>query len=167
VLLVYLLGVVAGWREIGRALAGADFRWLAVACGSTFLGLAAWSQAWRVVLSAVGIEVSGRRLVVTYLAATFANYVTPFGQAGGEPFIAYVLSQGTGASYEDSLASVVVTDLLNLLPFFNFAAIGFAVLLVSAELPPAVRPLAYGLTALAIGVPVLAYVGWNHRGASR
>ncbi|MFB6174339.1 MAG: YbhN family protein [Halobacteriales archaeon] len=161
--LVYLLGSVAGWAEVRRTLRDARVRWLAVACLSTLLGLAAWSQAWRVVLGCIGIEVPRGHLVVTYLAATFANYVTPFGQAGGEPFIAYVLSQDTGASYEDSLASVVVTDLLNLLPFFNFAALGFAVLVWRARLPDAIRPLSYGLTALAVGVPVLAYVGWNHR----
>lgn len=53
----------------------------------------------------------------TYLAATFANYTTPFGQAGGEPFIAYVLSADTEASYEESLASVSTADLMHLLPF--------------------------------------------------
>ncbi|MFB6295354.1 MAG: YbhN family protein [Halobacteriales archaeon] len=162
-ILLYLLGFVAGWDEIVDALRGARYRWLAVAGLSTLLGLVAWAKAWQVVIRVIGIEVPFRRLVVTYFAATFANYVTPFGQAGGEPFIAYVLSADTGASYEDSLASVVTADLLNLLPFFNFAALGLAVLLWRARLPDAVRPLAFGLTALAVAVPVLAYVGWNHR----
>jgi uncharacterized protein (TIRG00374 family) len=162
-ILLYLLGVVAGWNEIFATLRDARPRWLALACLSTFLGLIAWGKAWQVVLGVIGIDVRFRHLVVTYLAATFANYVTPFGQAGGEPFIAYVLSQDTGASYEDSLASVVTADLLNLLPFFNFAAVGLAVLVWRARLPGAVRPLAYGLTALALAIPVLAYVGWNHR----
>ena len=163
--LVYLLGHVVGWRSIGRALAGADGRWLAVACASTLLGLIAWSKAWQVVLGVVGITVPARRLMVTYLAATFANYVTPFGQAGGEPFIAYVLAQDTDANFEDSLASVVTADVLNLLPFFNFAAVGFALLLLRARLPAVIRPLAFGLTAIAIAVPAIAYVGWNHRQA--
>jgi len=161
--LLYLLGVSAGWDRIFVALRDAQPRWLALACLSTLLGLVAWGKAWQVVLAVIGIDVPFRRLVVTYFAATFANYVTPFGQAGGEPFIAYVLSQDTGASYEDSLASVVTADLLNLLPFFNFAAIGLAVLVLRAQLPDAIRPLAFGLTALAVAIPALAYVGWNHR----
>jgi uncharacterized protein (TIRG00374 family) len=164
-ILVYLLGFAAGWDEIAVALRGARPRWLALACLSTFLGLVAWGKAWQVVLAVIGIEVRFRRLIVTYFAATFANYVTPFGQAGGEPFIAYVLSQDTGASYEDSLASVVTADLLNLLPFFNFAAVGLAVLVFRARLPGAVRPLAFGLTALAIAIPALVYVCWNYRDA--
>ena len=161
--LVYLLGYVVGWRSVGQALAGANGRWLVIACASTLVGLVAWSKAWQVVLGVVGIHVTFRRLIVTYFAATFANYVTPFGQAGGEPFIAYVLSQDTDASFEDSLASVVTADLLNLLPFFNFAAIGLAVLLLRARLPDVIRPLAFGLTAIAVAVPAIAYVGWNHR----
>lgn len=161
--LVYLLGVAVGWRSINQTLAGADFRWLVAACASTFIGLVAWSRVWHVVLGVVGIDVSGRRLIGTYLAATFANYVTPFGQAGGEPFIAYVIAQDTDASYEDSLAAVVAADLLNLLPFFNFAALGFAVLVLRAQIPEIIRPLAWALAAMAIGIPALAYVGWNYR----
>ena len=161
--LVYLLGVVVGLGDVRLALAAADLEWLALACASTLVGLAAWGKAWQVVLAVVGVEVSFRRLVVTYLSATFANYITPFGQAGGEPFIAFVLSQDTGASYEDSLASVVIADLLNLLPFFNFAALGLAVLLVRARLPDVIRPLAFGLAGIAVAIPALAYVGWNHR----
>jgi uncharacterized protein (TIRG00374 family) len=162
-ILLYLLGVVAGWGEILATLRDAQPRWVALACLSTLLGLVAWGKAWQVVLAVIGIDVRFRRLVVTYFAATFANYITPFGQAGGEPFIAYVLSQDTGASYEDSLASVVTADLLNLLPFFNFAAVGLAVLAWRAQLPDAIRPLAFGLTGLAVAIPVLAYVGWTHR----
>jgi uncharacterized protein (TIRG00374 family) len=164
-ILLYLLGFVAGWDDVVTTLRDARPRWLALACVSTLLGLIAWGKAWQVVLAVIGIEVRFRRLVVTYFAATFANYVTPFGQAGGEPFIAYVLSQDTGASYEDSLASVVTADLLNLLPFFNFAAVGLAVLVLRARLPTAVRPLAFGLTALAIAVPAIVYVCWNYRDA--
>lgn len=162
-LLVYLLAAVVGFGAIRQAFARADPRWLALACLSTLVGLVAWTKAWQVVLSVVGIEVPFRRLVVTYLSGTFANYITPFGQAGGEPFIAFVLAQDTESSYEDSLAGVVIADLLNLLPFFNFAALGLATLLVSARLPAIIRPLAYGLTALAIAIPVIAYLGWNHR----
>ncbi len=161
--LVYLLGVVVGLEDVELTLARANPRWLALACASTLVGLVAWSKAWQVVLAIVGVDVTFRRLVVTYLSATFANYVTPFGQAGGEPFIAYVLSQDTGAAYEDSLASVVIADLLNLLPFFNFAALGLAVLVINARLPDVIRPLAFGLTGLAVAIPAIAYVGWNHR----
>jgi uncharacterized protein (TIRG00374 family) len=160
---LFYLGYNVGWGEIIAQLAVADVWWVAVACLSTVLGLAAWGKAWQVVLRVAGIEESYRRLVVTYFAATFANYVTPLGQAGGEPFIAYVLSSDTEATYQDSLASVVTADLLNLLPFFNFAAVGMAWLLLQASLPENAETLAQGLVVMALGVPGVVYVGWRHR----
>jgi uncharacterized protein (TIRG00374 family) len=162
-LFLYLIAVGLGVEQVMKTLADADLRWLALACLSTTIGLAAWGKAWQVVLRVAGITVPYHRLVVTYFAATFANYVTPLGQAGGEPFIAYVLSRDTEASYEDSLASVVTADLLNLLPFFSFAAVGLSILVFRTDLPAAVRPLAWGLFALALGVPAIAVGGWVFR----
>ena len=163
VILLYLVAVGIGTQDLSAAFADATLRWLAAGCASTFVGLVAWGKAWQVVLEVADIDESFRKLVVTYFAATFANYVTPLGQAGGEPFIAYVLSRDTEASYEESLASVVTADLLNLLPFFSFAAIGMGWLLWQANLPTAARPLAMGLLALAVGVPAFTMVGWRFR----
>jgi len=164
-LLVYLLGWVVGWEATLDRLASADLRWLAVACLSTAVGLALWGKAWQVVLRELGIDVPYRKLVTTYFAATFANYVTPLGQAGGEPFIAYVLARDTSADYEESLASVVTADLLNLMPFFNFAAVGLGYLLVRSRLVGAAADVAVGLGAMAVGVPLAVVVGWRHRDA--
>ncbi len=163
VVLIYLLVVASGWRRVLHTLEGADYTWVWIACISTFIGLAAWGKAWQIVLAVLDIKVEFRRLIVTYLSATFANYVTPLGQAGGEPFIAYILSRDTAASYEDSLASVVTADLLNLLPFFNFAAFGLSYLLIKASLPNNAKTLAQGLVILAFGVPAIAYAGWRYR----
>ena len=161
--ILYLLAVGIGIEEIRGELADADPLWLAAGCASTAVGLVSWAKAWQVVLGVVGIPVRFRKLVVTYYAATFANYVTPLGQAGGEPFIAYVLARDTDASYEDSLASVVTADLLNLLPFFTFAAVGTGVLLVRTTLPEEVRGVAVALVVFAVGVPAGAAAGWRVR----
>ena len=162
-ILLYLFAAGIGLRDVTQALARADPRWLAAGCLSTVLCLALWGKAWQVVLGVAGIDVPYHRLIVTYFAATFANYVTPLGQAGGEPFIAYVLSRDTEASYEDSLASVVTADLLNLLPFFSFSAIGMSVLLLQAQLPTVAKGLAQGLLVMAVGVPALVAAGWRYR----
>jgi len=161
--IIYLLAVGVGLDRLREVLARAQLRWVAAGSLSTALCLVSWARVWQIVLRVVGFDVGFRKLVVTFYAATFANYVTPLGQAGGEPFIAYVLSRDTEASYEDSLASVVTADLLNLLPFFSFAAVGMGWLLWQANLPAAVRPLAMGLLALAIGVPAFTVAGWRFR----
>jgi len=163
VVLVYLLAVAVGWEQTLAQLRSAELRWVAAGCLSTLFCLAAWGKAWQIVLREGGIDVPYRKLVVTYFAATFANYVTPLGQAGGEPFIAYVLSKDTDANYEQSLASVVTADLLNLLPFFNFAAVGLGYLLLGSQLTATAADLAVGLAALAVGIPTLVVTGWQYR----
>ncbi|WP_225335555.1 lysylphosphatidylglycerol synthase transmembrane domain-containing protein [Halomicrobium urmianum] len=163
VVVLGLFAVGIGVDEIRAALSGAQLEWLVLGCLSTLLCLTAWGKAWQIVLRVAGVEESFRRLAVTYYAATFANYVTPLGQAGGEPFIAYVLSRDTDASYEGALASVVTADLLNMLPFVTFSGVGFAALVYQSSLPAALEPLAAGLMGLAVGVPALAAVGWRYR----
>lgn len=160
---LYFLGRLVGWNGIIDALARAEPRWIAVACLSTCCYLLAWAKTWDVVLDAGGIDVSYRRLVPTFFAATFANYTTPFGQAGGEPFIAYVLAADTEASYEESLASVSTADLMHLLPFFTFAGFGLVALAIGGTVPPGVRSLLIGLAAIALGVPALVYAAWRRR----
>ena len=164
---LYLFGHVIGWREISRTLADANPLWFGLACVSTLISLVVWSKSWDVILDLVGIDVRFRTLVVTYLAATFADYATPFGKAGGGPFIAYVLAADTEASYEDSLASVVTADALNLLPYFTFAALGFVVVFVRGSIPPGARYLIGGLGLLAVVIPTLLYGGWRHRSVAK
>ncbi|SEH58222.1 hypothetical protein SAMN05192561_10933 [Halopenitus malekzadehii] len=163
-LLVYLLGVVVGWDRTIDRLRAAETRWILAGAASSLIGLVVWGKTWHVVLGTIGIDVPYRRLVVTFLSATFANYVTPMGQAGGEPFIAYVLARDTEATYEQSLASVVTSDLIRALPFFTVGGVGLGYLLVTtATLPDAVRSMAAVLMVLAVGVPFLAATIWRFR----
>ena len=160
---LYLFGRVIGWDELRRALADANLAWVAAACGSTVVGLVLWSKVWDVVLSVFDVDIPLRSLVVTYFAATFGDYVTPFGKAGGSPFVAFVLSTDDRASYQESLAGVLTAELLNLVPFFGFAAIGGLALAVRTDLPGQVRYLVGGLVAMAILVPMLVYAGWRNQ----
>lgn len=163
VLLVYLLGAVVGWERTIERLRSARIEWVIVASVSTLSCLVAWGKTWHVVLDRVGVSVSYRRLVVTFFAATFANYVTPMGQAGGEPFIAYVLARDTDATYEQALASVATTDLVRLLPFFTVGGVGLGYLLVTVRIPGPIEPFAFLLGALAVALPLVTAVGWRLR----
>jgi len=164
VLLVYLLGAVVGWERTVAGLRTADPAVVAAACLSSLLCLAAWGKTWQVVLRAVDVAVPYRRLVVTFYAATFANYVTPMGQAGGEPFIAYVLARDVGTDYERSLASVVVADLLRLAAFLSVGLVGVVYLLAAAgPLPGGVDRFVGLLVGTAVLVPVIAVIGWRRR----
>lgn len=162
-LLVYLLGAAVGWEETVERVRVAHLGWVGAACASTVLCLALWGKMWQEILAAVGVSVAYKKIVVTFFAATFANYVTPMGQVGGEPLIAYILSRDTEATYEESLASVVATDALRLLPFFTATGIGIGYLLLSITLPKVVERLAVFLAVLAVFLPTLAFAGWRYR----
>lgn len=162
---IYYFGNKIGWGEIFATLRNADFKWVVVACASTTVSLVIWSKAWDVLLSVVDVEIPFTRLSVTYIAATFADYMTPFGRAGGGPFVAYVLSRNDQATFQDSLASIVTADSLNLVPFFTFAAVGFVALVVTGEFPSNARTLLWGLGALFVILPLLGYLFWTRRDA--
>lgn len=164
-LLLYLFGQVVGWGEILAILGRARPAWLGLACLSTVASLAVWAKSWDVILRAVGVDAPFRSVVVTYFAATFADYATPFGKAGGNPFVAYVLAADTEANYQDSLASVVTADLLNLLPFFTFAGVGTVALHLQGEIPRRAEFLVTGLGVLAVAIPVAIYVSYRRRDA--
>jgi hypothetical protein len=164
VVLIYLFGTVIGWGEILTTLGRADPWWIGLACVSSVVCLVVWAKSWDVVLGLLDVDIPFRSLVPTYFAATFADYVTPFGKAGGGPFIAYVLAADDRANYQESLAGVVTADLLNLLPFFTFAGIGFVALAVTGSIPANASVLVYGLAILAFILPGLVYLSWRHEG---
>jgi uncharacterized protein (TIRG00374 family) len=163
--ILYYFGRVIGWEEILSTLRTADYKWVVVACLSTTLALVIWSKAWDTLLSTVDVDIPFPVIAVTYVAATFADYITPFGRAGGGPFVAYVLARNDRVGFQDSLASIVTADTLNLIPFFSFAVLGFAALVLTGQFPDRAGVLIWGLGGLFVLLPVLAYLFWERREA--
>jgi uncharacterized protein (TIRG00374 family) len=165
--LVYLLGVAVGWETTIERMRDAHLGWVAAAFASTVACLCVWALMWHRILAAMDVSVGYGHLVVTFFAASFTNYVTPMGQAGGEPVIAYILSRDTDAGYEQSLASVITADVMRLLPFFNAAGVGLAYVLINSRLPGNLENLAVALAFLAVSLPVIVVAGWRYRRAVR
>ena len=161
--LLLVLAAGTGLEKLRVTVASAEPSWLVVACLSTTLAFAAWTRGWQLVLRVADVEAPCPRLYVTYLAAMFANAVTPMGQAGGEPFIAYVLARETDATYEEGLATVVTADLLNLIASFSVAAGSLAVLVWRIDLPDRIEPVAGALAAVAVGLVLVGAIGWQYR----
>lgn len=134
--LLYLFGWVVGWGEIVATIRTANPLWLGLAVAATVGSLVAWAMVWGDVLDVLSVDLPFSSVVTTFFAITFADYVTPFGKAGGGPFVAYFLSTDEEITFHEGLASVTSTDVLNLLPQFSFAAIGIAGLALWGELPP-------------------------------
>lgn len=158
-----VLFLVVGVNRILDALASADVRVVAAMVVVALLWLFCWSIALRTVLGVLGVDVTYRHAFIVFAAAMFANNITPFGQAGGEPVTAMFISNSSDAEYETALAAIASVDALNFVPSIGFALLGLGYYAATLTLGRRLRLAAGAVAALAIGVPILAYVGWQYR----
>lgn len=101
------------------------------------------------------------------MVGTAIDTVTPLGGLGGEPVKAVLLKRELGVRYSEAAASLVITRMTDLAAQVLFIAIGFAFVLRSDALDPALRLTAGGGLAaftLAIG---LFFAVQRFRGFSR
>ncbi|WP_135827726.1 lysylphosphatidylglycerol synthase transmembrane domain-containing protein [Halorussus halobius] len=162
VVLLALYSVI-GVTDVLAALSGAQPALVAAVCVAAVCWLFAWGLALRTVLSVVGVAVSPIRAFMLLAGATFANNVTPFGQAGGEPFAALLVARTTGTAYENGLAAVASVDTINFVPSISFALVGAGYYATRSTVAARVEVAALSLAALALGVPVAAYLAWRNR----
>lgn len=149
-----LLSLV-GLDRIGEALQAASPGLLAVVAAFGLGQIAAWGMSLRTVLGSLGVAVSRSTGVSLYAAAMFANNVTPFGQAGGEPVTAYVINRVTDTRYESALAAIATVDAAHVLTSISIAVAG-GVLTLATFSPNRRLTLVvlavFGVAALAVGL---------------
>ncbi|WP_255150932.1 lysylphosphatidylglycerol synthase transmembrane domain-containing protein [Halorarius halobius] len=165
VALVVLAGilVVVGVGEVVDALLRAEPSVLVAVVAVATVWLSAWGLSLRTVLRVLGARVAAPVSVGVFAAATFANNVTPFGQAGGEPVSALLISRAADTEYESSLAAIASVDSLNFVPSIALASLGIAYFSTQVAFGSRLRFAALAVGALALAVPVAAVVGWRYR----
>jgi uncharacterized protein (TIRG00374 family) len=126
VVLLTILVSLAGLEAVANAIAVADTRVLPTLVLAAAVWVTAWGLALHSVLRTLGVSIPRRTAIVLYAAAAFANNVTPFGQAGGEPFSALMLSRAADTKYETGLASIASVDAINFFPSILMATSGLA-----------------------------------------
>jgi len=163
--LVVLAGllVFVGVDATFAAVAMADPAVLALLPLVALAWLVAWGLSLRIVLGVVGAPVSALNAVGIYTAAVFANNVTPFGQAGGEPVTAFLIADATENRYETGLAAIASVDALNLFPSLSIATVGLGYYAVTTTLGRQLRIASAAVGVLAVAIPLLGYAVWRHR----
>lgn len=119
--LIYL----ADFREFIKAIIRVDPFYMSLAF---FFGMAVflvWGYVWHSFFRKLGIKTSLKKSYKLFMAGNFMNSITPLGQVGGEPFMAYIVSKNTDSSYEKSLSAIVSSDLLNTIPILVYTIIMF------------------------------------------
>ncbi|AHG01496.1 hypothetical protein HALLA_03645 (plasmid) [Halostagnicola larsenii XH-48] len=122
-----VLFFAVGARNIIDSLLSADPLLVVATFALALCWLAAWGLMLRTVLASLDVHVSVSTAFLVYTGAVFSNNVTPFGQAGGEPIAALLISEASDARYETGLAGIATVDVLNVVPSISLilAGIGY------------------------------------------
>ncbi|RQG95783.1 lysylphosphatidylglycerol synthase transmembrane domain-containing protein [Natrarchaeobius chitinivorans] len=129
VALLGVLVVVTGLEEVYRTAAKTNLTVYAAGFALMTGCLVIRGRIWFRLLDAVGYDGAFPPILGVYLFARFAKYVAPYGQFAAPPGIAYVIEHRTGIDYEDGLAAVLASIVVNYLPYFTFGSVGFLFLL--------------------------------------
>lgn len=132
-----------------------------------FVGAVCWLVAWglalRTVLGVLGSAITPLRATAIFSGVLFANNVTPFGQAGGEPISGLLISRATDRRYETGLAAITSVDALNFVPSIILAVCSMGYLFVTSTFSEDLWYAAGTVITLALVVPAGAYLGWQYR----
>ena len=162
VLLALLFAVVGVDRVVG-ALAAADPPLVAAAAGLGLCWLVSWSLMLRAVLGALDVRMSVRTAFLVYSGAAFANNVTPFGQAGGEPVAAALISKVGEARYETGLVGIASVDVLNVVPSVSLVFLGVGSYAATTAVGDRVVVAVASAVALITAIVTTIAVVWRYR----
>lgn len=163
-LLLYLVGVGDLLQYLGQA----DTTTVGLVIVATVGWLFAWGLALRTVLGVLGESVSPFQTFLVFAGATFNNNVTPFGQAGGEPVTALLISEVTDTEYGTGLAAIASVDTLNFVPSISLALVGVAYFASTTTLGDRLETAAAVVVVLAVVVVGGLVVAWrNHERLER
>jgi uncharacterized protein (TIRG00374 family) len=164
---IVVLGIIfwlAGVQEILDALGSASLPISLLVVPIAICWLSMWGMALHTVLEALGAPVSAPKAVLVFVSAMFANNVTPFGQAGGEPLSALLISESADTEYETGLAAIASVDALHFVPSIGLATLGLAYIGIQTVTLGRNLLLAAGaVVVLATIVPLAAFFGWRYR----
>lgn len=163
VVLLVGLFVLVGAGEVFTVLVTAEGEFVAATLLLALAWLAAWGLMLRTALGALDIHVRIWLSFFVYNGVVFANNVTPFGQAGGEPIAALLVSKVTESRYESGLAGVASVDLCNVVASLTLVFLGVTYQATTATIAQRVET-AVGSAVVLVGVvTTLLFVLWRYR----
>jgi uncharacterized protein (TIRG00374 family) len=153
-----------GLDAVIDALAQARLSVVALIVLVALLWLSAWGMALYTVLGALEVPIRARKAITVFTAVVFSNNVTPFGQAGGEPLSALLISRATDSEYETGLAAVASVDALHFVPSIGLATLGISFIAISTgSVDRRLQVASLAVAGLALAIPIAVYVGWRYR----
>lgn len=118
--IIVLMVYFADFARVADALKRIDVIKAAPAFFSGISVFFIWSYVWHSFFNKMGIVVPYTKSFKLFMSGNFLNSVTPLGQLGGEPLMAYIIKKNTDASIERAFSTVFSADIVNTVPVFTF-----------------------------------------------
>jgi uncharacterized protein (TIRG00374 family) len=155
-----LIGLVyaADLGDVIDALQKVDPLYMA---GAFFFGLSVflvWGYIWHSFFKKMDINRDIFKSYKIFMAGHFMNSITPLGQLGGEPFMAYVISENTDSTYQTALSSVISADLINALPIIIYTSAAVIYLFFAGTAHSIVIKAAYLVIISLAMITVISYM---------
>jgi len=138
--------------------------YLALAILVGIMAIPIWTNSWHQLINHMGEKLTFWQSLKFFGTGLFMNSVTPLGQFGGEPFMAYIINDNTKLNYEKSLSAVISADIINAIPIFTFITGGSGVLLFFNSFNQIFTEIIYISMLIIIVGSVLAYLLWFKSG---
>ncbi|WP_306060651.1 lysylphosphatidylglycerol synthase transmembrane domain-containing protein [Natronococcus wangiae] len=158
-----ILFFLVGARRTVESLLAADLALVAATIGLALCWLAAWSLMLRTVLATLGVDVPIGKAFFVYAGAVFANNVTPFGQAGGEPVAALLISKVSDSEYETGLVGIASVDVLNVIPSISLVLVGVGYYATDAAIDDRLETAVASAVALIVAIVLAMLLVWRRR----
>ena len=155
--------VVLDWQRVVAVLASADPWLVAVGVVASLGGLAAWSEALRLLLPPDARAVTRRRGFVVYATGGVVRNVLPVGYASSIAVLAYVYRREAELALHRSLAAVTVAELLVGVASAVVAGAGLGLLVAAGPVTPLVEQIARGALLLAVAGTATGALAWYRR----
>lgn len=158
--LLAVLIYISDTAKFISALRSADPYYLALALVLGLSGFLIWGRVWHIFFNQMNIRSNFRETIEMFMAGNFLNSITPLGQFGGEPLMAYIISKNSDASYEKSLSCVVSADIINAVPFVTYLSAGVIYLFLFRSTSSLLNQAIYITVVAGIVGGVLVYLLW-------
>lgn len=160
ILIAYMTDV----SEIIESLKTVNLILLIPAILSSLLIFGVWGFVYYNCFRETGVELDFEQSIKAFLTGNFFNSITPIGQFGGAPILAYIITRNTGEEYEKTVSSIFSANLINAIPGASFVVAGAILLSTLGLLNNFLAQMVYFTVAFALFFIFIGYLLWFRSG---
>jgi uncharacterized protein (TIRG00374 family) len=165
---ILIIGGLVYFADISRIIAALRTADLLILVPALIVGVSNFgfgAYLWHSFLSSMDKGISYFKALKMFFAGHFLNSITPLGQVGGEPLMAYVISRNTDAEAEEAFSAVFSADILNVIPPYTFMIGGAAYLFLFGSFNEIIIQTLYIVALVVSFGAVFVYLLWFKAGS--